>query len=473
MNHHLLFICICAVLMLFSCNSKKKESAPQQKVLSHADSIALIDFPHILSEKKLKAITLYSSVSYFIYRGQPMGYDYDLCEDFASSLGLKLEIVVAKNVTQLVDMLNNGEGDLVIYNLPVTNELKDKINYSGKESVSNQVLIQQKEKGKPLLTDVTELIGKEVYVQKNTKYDQRLLNLNEELGGGIYIHDINKDSITIEDMIEMVSKGTIPYTVADADIAMLNRTYYNNIDVSLAISFPQRSSWAVRKSSPVLAASLDEWFKENKKSSRYQSIIKRYFEVSKNPVGASSILSVQQGKISIFDHLFKVYAATIGFDWRLLASIAYQESRFDTTATSWAGARGLMQVMPQTFTGMGENIRDINDPEASIRAAAKYLKTMNNSFKSIEDQHERMKFILASYNAGIGHIYDAQALAKKYGKNPHVWTGSVDEFALLKSNPDYYTDSVCRFGYFRGRETYNYVIAVLGTYEYYKTKIKL
>jgi len=472
MNHRFLHLCICGILILFSCNSKKKES--KEDMTTEVDSItSMDDLPHILLKKKLKAITLYSSVSYFIYRGEPMGYDYDLCKDFASSLGLELEIVVAKNVNELTEMLNNGEGDVVIYNLPVTNELKDEINYCGKETISNQVLIQRKEKGDTLLKDVTELIGKEIYVQKNTKYEQRLINLNEELGGGVIIHDINKDSITIEDMIEMVSKGLIPYTLADADMAMLNRTYYNNIDVSLAISFPQRSSWAVRKNSPILAVALDGWFKENKKSTRYQSIIKRYFEVSKSTVVASQILSIQHGQISIFDHLFKKYAVTSGFDWRLLASIAYQESRFDTTATSWAGAKGLMQIMPQTFTGLGEKSEDMGNPEASVRAAAKYLKIMEGNFKSIENREERMKFILASYNAGIGHIYDAQALAKKYGKDPHVWTGSVAEFALLKSNPEYYTDSVCRFGYFRGRETYNYVIVVLASYEYYKEKIKL
>lgn len=455
-------------LMLFSCKPKQNES---QSEMTPEDSLALIDLPQLEQKKKLTAITLYSSVSYFIYRGEPMGYEYDLCKDFAESMNMELEIVVAKNVTQLVEMLQRGEGDMIAYNLPVTNEMKQEITYCGKNSTSNQVLVQRRDGKNPLLQDVTEMIGKEVYVKQNTKYEQRLLNLDNELGGGIIIHDINQDSITSEDMIEMVSQGKIPYTVSDADVAMLNKTYYNNIDVSLQISFPQRSSWAVRKTSPKLAEALDKWFESNQKTPRYQSIIKRYFEISKNPV-YSPILSVERGHISVYDHLFKRYSAPIDFDWRLMASIAYQESRFDTTLTSWAGARGLMQIMPKTFVGMGESMEDIGNPEASVRAAAKYIKAMDKSFSRIENREERLKFMLASYNSGIGHVYDAQALAKKYGKDPEVWTNSVDEYILLKSNPEYYTDSVCRFGYFRGKETYNYVIEVLQRYEYYKSKVK-
>ena len=112
-------------------------------------------------------------------------------------------------------------------------------------------------------TDLTGLIGKEVYVEDNTKYYQRLLNLNSELGGGINIHPVNEDTITSEDLIEMVSQGKIKYTICDEYIAKLNKTYYRNIDISLQISFDQRSSWAVRKDSPQLAKALNEWFQEN------------------------------------------------------------------------------------------------------------------------------------------------------------------------------------------------------------------
>ena len=181
---------------------------------------------------------------------------------------------------------------------------------------------------------------------------------------------------------------------------------------------------------------------------------------------------MSKGQISIYDPLFKKYAKELDWDWRLIASQAYQESQFDTTAVSWAGARGLMQLMPSTAKAYGLEIEKIQNPEENLKAAVKSMKALNKSFSKIEDRDERIKFILAAYNSGIGHIYDAMALAEKYNKNPLVWDGNVAEFVLLKSNPEFFNDSICKFGYIRGRETVNYVKDVLSVYNEYKIKIK-
>ena len=166
------------------------------------------------------------------------------------------------------------------------------------------------------------------------------------------------------------------------------------------------------------------------------------------------------------------YAKEQGWDWRLIAAQAYHESRFDTSVVSWAGAKGLMQIMPRTARSNGLADKDIQNPEKNIATAIKIMASLERSFSTIEDPQERMKFILASYNSGIGHVLDAIALAKKYGKDPQKWDGNVAEYILLKSNPEYFNDEVCKFGYFRGRETYSYVNKVLKLYEYYKSKIK-
>ena len=181
----------------------------------------------------------------------------------------------------------------------------------------------------------------------------------------------------------------------------------------------------------------------------------------------SPILSLKEGKISHYDDLFKKYAQEIGWDWRMLASLAYTESNFDTTAVSWAGAKGLMQLMPATARAMGVPAGKEQNPEESIKAAVKYIAATDRSFNMIPDKQERLNFILASYNAGLGHIYDAMALAKKYGKNNLVWKDNVENFILLKSNEEYFTDPVCKNGYFRGIETFNFV-----RFESYKKKIK-
>ena len=444
-------------LGLIACHSKQEET--------------VYDFPQIVEDGELNVLTLAGSMSYFIYKGKPRGYEYELLSNFAESQQLKLNIKIAENEAKLAQMLENDEGDLIAYNLPLTNEGKENLIYCGQEVINPQVLVQRSNgKEKPLI-DVTELIGKEVWVIHDTKYYKRLKNLNDELGGGINIQTIDKDTVSVEDLIEMVSKGKISYTVSDEDLAKLNKTYFHNLNISLQVSHPQRSAWAVRKNSPLLAEAIDKWFEENENTPRYQRIIKRYFEMSKMP-GDEPAPIIGPHQISPFDHWFKLYASQIQWDWRLLASIAYQESKFYTDRVSWAGATGLMGLMPETAEAFGLPANQLEDPEGSIRAASGLIKRLNRSFSAIEDPNERIKFILAAYNAGSGHIYDAQALAKKYEKNPHIWTDNVEEYLKLKSLPEYYNDPVCKQGYCRSTETVNYVRNVMERWAYYQEKVQ-
>ncbi|MBQ7350927.1 MAG: transporter substrate-binding domain-containing protein [Bacteroides sp.] len=458
-----IYILILACICMLACQQK-----PQQQTVVDMEHY---DLPQMKDSGVLVALTLNSSISYFDYRGEPMGFQYELAKQFAESLGLKLEIRTARNTRELVKLLNQGEGDFIAYPLPVTKEFKDSVLFCGEDIITHQVLVQRNgNKKEKALTNVTELIGKDVYA-KPGKYLDRLTNLNKELGGGINIHAVTNDSITTEDLIMQVSNGTIDYAIADNDLARLNKTYYSNLNISLAVSFDQRASWAVRKTSPLLSEAANQWHKENETSPAYKASTKKYFETSKRlPHGP--ILSLKDGKISHFDHLFKKYASEIGWDWRVIASLAYTESNFDSTAVSWVGARGLMQLMPSTARAMGVPEGKDSDPEESVKAASKYLSLLSRSFSKVTDPNERIKFILGAYNAGLGHIFDAMALAEKYGKNKYVWNDNVDIYILLKSNEEYFNDPVCKNGYFRGRETYNFVKDILGRAEMYKQKIK-
>lgn len=461
--------CTCYILLiiifLFSgCKSKSGDEGDE--------TISKVwDFNQIKKSDTLTVITLNSSVSYFIYKDEPMGYDYDLCKDFCDEHGLELKIKIAENSTRLLEMLANGEGDLVAYPISIQNELKDSILYCGPEQISHQVLVQRADKGDTLITDQTELIGKEIYVKHNTKYHQRLVNLDAELGNGIIIRDIEKDTITTEDLIEMVSEGKIKYTVSDEYIARLNKTYYRNINVSLPLTFEQRSSWVVRRNTPKLAKELDKWIEENSYKPTYRALIKKYFELSKLPFGEDIQYSthVPAGHISPFDNMFKKHAEGSGFDWRLLAAIAFQESRFETNLTSWAGATGLMGLMPQTAVAMGISVEDRTDPDLSIMASVKLLRQLSRLYSKIEDPYERIKFILAAYNGGQGHVADARALTTKYGGNSSVWS-EVEKYLALKNNPEYYNDPVVKNGYFRAGETTNYVRIVLSNWEKFKER---
>ena len=299
----------------------------------------------------------------------------------------------------------------------------------------------------------------------------RLRNLNKELGGGIIIHEVSTDSLTEEDLISQVALGEIDYTICDNEVAKLNRTFYPQLNIQLQVGLDQRSAWAVRKDQPLLAEAANRWYKENVTTPAYKASMKRYFEQSKAQPHYY-ILSVKDGKISHYDDLFKKYADSIGWDWKLLASLAYKESNFDTSVVSWAGAKGLMQLMPRTARAMGVPEGKEHNAEESVKAATRYLKLMERSFRSIADPDERINFVLGSYNAGIGHIFDAMALAEKYGHDKHRWMDNVEKYVLLKSKPEYYNDSVCHNGYFRGLETYNFVREIRARHNIYKEKIK-
>ena len=453
---------LCLVILfgsMVACLGGHKNSHPQQAS----------DLQQIKDSGVLTVLTLYSSTSYFIDRGQDMGFQYELSEQFAQSLGVKLQIKVAHSLPELAESLLRGEGDLIAYPLPITKKGKDSLIYCGEEVITHQVVVQRNNGRVKPLKDVTELIGKDVYV-KPGKYYHRLVNLDKELGGGIHIHLVESDSISAEDLIMQVAKGKIAYTVTDNDIAQLNKTYYPNLNIQLSISFDQRSSWAVRKDCPKLAEAANAWHNANMTSPVYTASMKRYFENSKASV-VSPILSLREGKISHYDDLFKKYAPEIGWDWRLLASLAYNESKFDTTAVSWAGAKGLMQLMPSTSRAMGVPEGMEHNAEESVRAAVKYIGQTARSFSKIPEE-ERINFILASYNSGIGHVLDAMALAEKYGKNKYVWRDNVEKFIVMKTSEVFFNDPVCRFGYFRGTETYNFVRDITTRYEQYKKKIK-
>ncbi|MDE6653395.1 MAG: transglycosylase SLT domain-containing protein, partial [Muribaculaceae bacterium] len=209
-----------------------------------------------------------------------------------------------------------------------------------------------------------------------------------------------------------------------------------------------------------MADTIDAWCAEAPALKRQTEILQKYFDSRKNfPVeGASYDRQFRNGYASPFDSLFRVHADESAWDWRMLAAQAYQESRFDPTARSWAGAKGLMQIMPGTATGFGLRHTELTDPSRSIQTAVKILDAYDSMLSTkVTNPIERKKFTLAAYNAGPGHVLDAIRLAEKYGLDPQVWDDNVEKAMLMKMNRRYYRDPVVKYGYSRGRETVDYV----------------
>ena len=432
-------------------------------------------FDEIQKRKELRAVVDYNSINYFVFEGEPMGFQYDLLKALAKDMNVELKIDVSNNIEESFKRLNQGAYDLVAKNLTVTGERKKTVDLTEPLAMTRQVLVQRSQFHKTrqqgvvhqpsFISESTELAGQTIYIPKNSVFAQRLKNLSEEIGS--HINTIELPHITSEQLIEMVASGQIDYTVCHEMVALVNKRYFSSIDVSVPVSLNQKISWAVPKGATEWLNYIDEWIVQFRETAEYRQIYKKYFNSSAyHGFAKSEFHSNRGGKISRYDHMIKEIAGQNNWDWRLIASIVMQESKFDTEAESWRGAAGLMQLMPQTADRY--RVSDVVDPRENIRGGVEHLSWLNEVFvNDIKDEQERLKFVLAAYNVGLGHVIDARKLAEKYGKNPSVWKDNVDFFIQNKSKKEYYQDPVVKWGYCRGEETYRYVNHVLDRYHHY------
>lgn len=236
------------------------------------------------------------------------------------------------------------------------------------------------------------------------------------------------------------------------------------------------AAWAVRREAKQLQSSLCEWVASNRRSFRDFTTIRikgsggKTYSPRRNV--KSPILNLAKGQISTFDIYFKQYSRQCGWDWKLLAAQAYQESGFDPNAVSWMGAMGLMQLMPATARSVGVNQDKVFDPESNVRGATRLISQLNSHYSAIRLENERINFILAAYNAGPGHVDDARALASKKGKDPNVWKDNVDYYILNMCKAEFYNQPEVKHGYFRGTETYDYVNKIRTRWDEYRNKVR-
>jgi membrane-bound lytic murein transglycosylase F len=233
------------------------------------------------------------------------------------------------------------------------------------------------------------------------------------------------------------------------------------------VSFSQRIGWATRKNSPELLKATNLWLEDFRTEVDYNVIYNKYFKNKKNfrRRVKSDFYSLNNEEISPYDALIQKHAEKIDWDWRLVASLIYQESRFDPNNSSWADAKGLMQLMPKTAEELG--VQDRSDPKQSISGGTKYLSQIWDNFEKIEDSIQRTKFTMASYNCGLYHVKDAQKLAAKRGLDASVWDNNVEDMILALSNPKNYNNPIIKYGYVRGVEPYNYVNQIFERYAHY------
>jgi len=408
-----------------------------------------------------------------------MGFNYELLKSFSDHIGIDLEIVTENHLDHAFEMLKSGEADLVAMGLTVNSTRGNEILYTEPIDETRQVLVQRKPRNWRLLTTenldrglVKNQLGlakKTIYVQEGSSHAERLITLASEIGDSINIIRVPYES---EQLIQNVANSEIDYTICDENVALVNATYYPDIDVSTPVSFPQSLAWGIRKNkSDALLFELNRWITTYKNTGSYALLHAKYFNNSRSSkIVKSDYYAQNTGKVSKYDDMIRLYSARIKWDWRLLASLICQESHFNPTVRSMAGAYGLMQIMPVTGRNFGIDIT--SSPENNMKAGIEYINWLHSIFDpKIKDEKERLNFILAAYNAGPGHVLDAMKLAEKNGMDPQKWDGNVALWLLKKSDPHVFRDTVVKNGYFRGIESVNFVSEVLDRFEHYKNII--
>ncbi|RZB34466.1 MAG: membrane-bound lytic murein transglycosylase F [Desulfobacteraceae bacterium Eth-SRB1] len=420
-----------------------------------------IVFDNILKTGKIRVITRNNSHCYYIYRDQPMGFEYDLVNAFADYLGVKLEIIISEQWDEMIPALMDGRGELIAASMTITPKRKKRVAFSNGYMATQQYIIAHRDNRD--IKKAEDLAGKTVHVRKGTSYQERLEALKRE---GIDLTIELQDNTPTEELIQQVAEKSIAFTVADKNIALLNRRYYPRAVLACPISDREELGWALNVNEHKLLKHVNTFLNTIKKNGEFSRIYNKYYADIDHfdYVDLRTYHRRLITKLPLYNSIIQKAAEKHDFDWRLIASQIYQESHFDPEATSYAGAYGLMQLAQSTAESLG--VDDIFDPKQNINAGVQHLRDLYDHFNKA-DGLDRLFIALAAYNVGQGHIFDARNLAKKMQMDPDKWSSLVITMPLL-AYQKYYKNA--RYGYCRGKEPINYVKQIMIYYDILKRR---
>jgi membrane-bound lytic murein transglycosylase F len=421
-----------------------------------------MDRPRRIKESgHIIVITRNNAHCWYTYRGEPMGFEYDLAKAFADYLGVDL-LVKTTPWVDMIDALDKGEGDFIAASLTVTPSREEHVDFSNEYlSIQQRVIIHDDNYA---IRELANLRGKTIHIRRGTSYEERLQELKEE---GFDIKVTLYDDTPTEELIRRVANKKIEITIADSNIALLNRRYYPEVKIGIPIEEPQSLAWAVKKGDKALLTTINAFFEAIKTDGMFRHIYDMYYRNVEifDRFDVKKFHERINTRLPRYKAIIKRAAKKYGFDWRLIVAIMYQESHFDPKAKSHRGVRGLMQLTESTAKEMGVTNR--LDAQQSIMGGVKYLKKLYQRYDEAQDL-DRMLITLAGYNVGPRHVSDAQRIARKKGLDPYKWS-SLEKTLPLLCYEKYMKTS--KFGYCRGTEPVRYVNRILLYYDILKRQI--
>ncbi|MGD2136255.1 MAG: transporter substrate-binding domain-containing protein [Gemmatimonadales bacterium] len=409
----------------------------------------------------LRLITRNNAASYFVWRGELVGFEYDLARRFADRLGVRLEVIVPPTRANMLPWLRQGYGDVIGASLTPTplREAGD-VAFSRPYNWVIQTVVARVDEHD--LAAPEDLAGRTVVVRRRSTYWETAQDLIRQ-GIDVELATV-PESLETEEIIGLVADGEYDLTIADSDLLAIELAWRDDVRGAFTLGDSVPHAWAVRAEDADLLDEVNRFLRAEYRGLWFNITYNKYFKTAHRVEERAAGRVSRTGQISPFDSLFRAYGDELGFDWRLLAAQAYAESRFDPEAESVVGAVGIMQVMPRTAEALG--VDDPTDPAAGIRAGVRYLRQQYELFDDVATERDRLWFALASYNAGYGHVSDGRRLARRLGHDPDRWFGEVERVLPLLARREYHGSA--RFGYCRCTEPVRYVRRIRETWDAYR-----
>ncbi len=418
---------------------------------------------HILEDiLEVGEITVYTRNNancYYLYRGQAMGFEYDLAKAFADYLGVKLKVRIAEKWEGMIPALMKNKSSFIAASMTIMPEREKWISFSNGYMPIQQYVITHRTNRSIKCPD--DLAGKIVHVRAGTSYEERLKLLKAK---GIDLEIKLHNDLPTEELIRQVAEEEIEMTIADSNIALLNQKYYHKAVLACSINEQEFLGWAVNRNAQNLLSQINCFFKLIKENGKFDEIYNKYY-VNIDDFDFVDLRAYHRrlkSRLPKYKKIIMEAADYHGLDWRLIAAQMYQESHFNPRALSSSGARGLMQLTRSTARSLG--VKDILDPKQNINAGVRHLKNLYTYFKNAKDSN-RLFIALAAYNVGQGHIFDARDIARAMNLDPDKWS-SLSTTLLLLTNPKY--NKKARYGYCRGTEPIEYINKITMYYDILK-----
>ena len=402
-----------------------------------------------IQKDTLKVLLFYHASDYFMYKGAFIGFQYELFQIMGKELEKKIEITVEDDPRTCFYHYFSGKYDIVALDCDPQNVSLHFLLFSYPHSTTYPVLVVHK-------TDTLSYRNIHIPVSFDMSMNKWALTDSANYN---FIYNREK---TTEMLFDELNRKKINAIITNYNDALMLLAFYSDLKIEKQIKDTLKRRWCLNPANETLNDTINNWLAEYTQTNKYKLLYNKY--LSHNSAIIQQASKTQKGHISPYDKIIKHYAKKYHIDWRFVASIMYQESKFTTGLVGIGGSFGLMQMMPLTGQLYGVNKNSL--PEAQIHAGIRHLAELRKKYPNCESK-ELWCMVAGAYNAGSGHIQDARELCKKYNEDYNQWN-NVAKYLMFLSQNDYYKDPVVRCGYYPGEHTVKYVEAVMKRYEEYK-----